>query len=188
MKKGSFFFESDLNKALSRKKSYKFSRPYGIPVRYHDFNDMSSQGHLDFVEFHLSYQDLLLSPSDYIKGSQKMFFAVHAPELFAEDHILDLCSSDETYRKTSINHLKNVINHCDLIGQCFPEQSPPILINAGGWKNGFLNDKDKQERYDILKDSSEVIAESVQIVIQTMPPFPGTLEASFTIYLLILMR
>jgi N-acetylneuraminate synthase len=175
MKKGSFFFESDLKKALSRKRRYDFSRPYGIPVRYHDFKDMSSQGHLDFVEFHLSYQDLLLSPSDFIQGEQKIFFAVHAPELFAGDHILDLCSSDAVYRKASIDHLKRVIDHCSLIEKCFPAQSPPILVlNAGGWsKDGFLNNKDKQECYDILKASLiEANAVSVQIAIQTMPPFP----------------
>ena len=85
--------------------------------------------------------------------------------------------------KRIINHLKNVINHCDLIGQCFPEQSPPILVlNAGGWsKDGFLNDKDKQERYDILKDSLiEVNAESVQMLFKRCRHFHGTLEDRVT--------
>jgi sialic acid synthase SpsE/sugar phosphate isomerase/epimerase len=175
MKKGSFFFESDLKKALSRKQRYEFSRPYGIPVRYHDFKNMSSQGHLDFVEFHLSYQDLLLSPSDFIHGDQDLFFAVHSPELFEGDHILDLCSSDEAYRQISIDHLQRVVDHCGLIGKCFPEQSPPLLVlNAGGWsKNGFISSTDRQKCYDTLKASlAKVNAESVQIAIQTMPPFP----------------
>ena len=175
MKKGSFFYASDLKKATSRKQRYEFSRPYGIPVRYHDFENMSSQGHLDFVEFHLSYQDLRISPSDFIQGADNLFFTVHAPELFEGDHILDLCSADQEYRKISINHLKRVVGHCDLIRKCFPEQSPPILVlNAGGWsKNGFISSAEKLKCYETLKDSlAAVNTESVRIAIQTMPPFP----------------
>ncbi len=175
IKEGSFFFESDLNGAIPRNKRYEFSRPYGVPVRYHDFKNLSAQGHLDFVEFHLSSKDLLLSPSDFIQGDQNLFFSVHAPELFEGDHILDLCSSDEAYRQISIDHVKRVVDHCNLIRKCFPEQSPPLLVlNAGGWsKDGFMTSGDKQECYNTLKASlNEVDLESVQLAIQTMPPFP----------------
>ena len=175
MKTGSFFFDSDLKQPSSRKQRYEFSRPYGIPVRYHDFDKMSSQGHLDFVEFHLSYQDLLLTPSDFISGKQNLFFAVHAPELFEGEHILDLCSPDQAYRHKSIDNLNHVIEHTALIAKCFPEQTPPILVvNAGGWsKNDFISSDEKQNRYDNLKLSlNEVNTELVQIAIQTMPPFP----------------
>jgi N-acetylneuraminate synthase len=175
MKKGSFFFESDLKLPSLRKQRYEFSRPYGIPVRYHDFKKMSSQGHLDFVEFHLSYQDLLLTPSDFISGEQNLFFAVHAPELFEGEHILDLGSPDQAYRHKSTDNLNRVIEHTTLIAECFSEQTSPILVvNAGGWsKNDFISSAEKQDRYDNLKLSlSEVNTELVQIAIQTMPPFP----------------
>ena len=45
-----------------KKQKYSFKRPYGIPVRYHDFKKLASPLNLDFVEFHLSYQDLNEKP------------------------------------------------------------------------------------------------------------------------------
>nr|WP_223296649.1 N-acetylneuraminate synthase family protein [Thiorhodovibrio frisius] len=51
---GDLFFESDLSQASARPSRYRFSRPYGIPVRYHDYQRLTEGLELDFVEFHLS--------------------------------------------------------------------------------------------------------------------------------------
>ena len=132
IQKDTCFYDSDLKERFKNKTSYNFKRPFGIPVRYHDFEKLSSQSNLDFVEFHLSYNDLNEIPSDFVKNTTNLFFAVHAPELFKNDHILDLCSLNQTYRKTSVDYLNEVIKHCDLIKHCFADQEAPFLIvNAG---------------------------------------------------------
>ncbi|MDC0151500.1 N-acetylneuraminate synthase family protein, partial [Paracoccaceae bacterium] len=173
---GTFFYQSDIETAVIRKDKYDFNRPYGIPVRYHDFENLTCEVKVDFVEFHLSYQDLKLKPIDYIGKQKLLSFSVHVPELFAGDHILDLCSLDDEYRKTSISHLNKVIDHCNYISECFPNNSasPILVLNAGGWtKNGFIKTENKEDRYEILKDSiSRVKTSDVQLAIQTMPPFP----------------
>ena len=173
---GTFFYRSDLESVVVRKDKYLFNRPYGIPVRYHDFKSLSSAVKLDFVEFHLSYQDLSLKPSDFIAKQDSLSFTVHAPELFEGDHILDLCSLDDNYRQVSISNLNKVIDHCALITECFPDdKSPPILVlNAGGWnQNGFIEPAKKDRLYGILQDSlAKVKTDRVQLAIQTMPPFP----------------
>ena len=46
---------------------YKFSRPFGIPVRYHDYEELLNKSNFDFVEFHLSYQDLDIDPRHCIR-------------------------------------------------------------------------------------------------------------------------
>lgn len=169
------FYNSDLIERLKKKTTYKFKRPFGIPVRYHDFKKLSSEVNLSFVEFHLSYNDLNENPSDFINETSNLFFSVHAPELFENDHILDLCSLDESYRKLSVNHLNRVIEHTQKIGSCFSNQSPPYLVvNAGGWNtDGFVNDDKKTLLYKSLKKSlKEIDSKSVNIVFQTMPPFP----------------
>lgn len=169
------FYNSDLKEKTNNKTSYTFNRPYGIPVRYHDFEKLSSQGQLDFVEFHLSYNDLSEKPSDFIKNTSHLFFTVHAPELFENDHILDLCALDEDYRKTSVEHLRRVIKHCDEIKSCFSKQDPPVLVvNAGGWDtSGFVSIEKKKLFYKKLKESlGELDLSSVSISFQTMPPFP----------------
>ena len=40
------------------KRRYKFKRPFGLPVRFHDYQTLISKTNPDFIEFHLSYNDL----------------------------------------------------------------------------------------------------------------------------------
>ena len=176
IKKDDFFFESDLKPFERAKDKFSFDRPFGIPVRYHDFKKLSQKVNLDFVEFHLSYQDLKEDPRKFIKKN-KLNYSVHCPELFEGDHILDLCSPNAKYRKDSIFHLKSVLSHIKKIDKCFirDHETPPIfIINVGGWnEDGFLNKKEKEERYNLLKDSlSQIDLSFVNLAIQTMPPFP----------------
>tara|TARA_B100001057_G_scaffold500279_1_gene614500 strand:- start:85 stop:2331 length:2247 start_codon:yes stop_codon:yes gene_type:complete len=172
---GEFFFDSDIETTVHRKNKYKFKRPYGIPVRYHDFHKLSKQLNLDFVEFHLSYQDLNEDPSKYLDVNNKIGFSVHTPELFENDHILDLCSFDKEYRKISISHMHRVIEHIQKIKEVFSVNELPILItNAGGWnKDGFISENEKKLKYEILEESLyEIDLSQVKLGIQTMPPFP----------------
>ncbi|QUX90615.1 acetylneuraminic acid synthetase [Marinomonas sp. A3A] len=174
-KTGDFFFESDISGQFNKKGHYNFNRPYGIPVRYHDYQALTADLDLDFVEFHLSYRDLEVTLSEYIKPSDALGFAVHAPELFAGDHILDLSSEDEVYRKHSIAQLTRVIEQAKELMHYFPKtKKPVIVVNAGGWNtHGFLSKEIKEQKYARVKASfEEMDLMGVEIAIQTMPPFP----------------
>jgi N-acetylneuraminate synthase len=173
--KGDFFYNSDISAKVSIKDKYKFNRPFGIPVRYHDFEKLSKMTNIDFVEFHLSYQDLKENPSSHMSMQKNLNFSVHAPELFENDHILDLCSFDECYRLKSIQHLNGVIEHINKIKPLFKSTKKPILIvNAGGWnQDGFISKENKAIKYNLLEKSlNELHLETVYLAIQTMPPFP----------------
>ena len=173
--KGDFFFESDLSKSNKKIIIPKFDRPYGVPVRYHDFEKLALMGNLNFVEFHMSYNDLKIDVNKIFKVKYKYGFSVHAPELFDEDHILDLTSNDPEYLKTSKKYLQRTINITRDIVKYFTMKNDPILIvNVGGWsKSGFLNENEKLEKYKLLKESlAEIDHNGVEIAIQTMPPFP----------------
>ncbi len=173
--KGDFFFESDITGDYERKSRYRFRRPYGIPVRYHDYQALTKDVNLDFVEFHLSYRDLEVDLSDYLQPDNSIEFAVHAPELFSGDHILDLSSENEVYRNHSITELKRVIEQTRTIKRYFPQTSKPVIVvNAGGWNaDGFLSKKIKDEKYARVKASfAELDTTGIEIAIQTMPPFP----------------
>lgn len=173
--KGDFFYESDLNDAPIEARSYDFNRPFGIPVRYHDYSKLKLKSNLDFVEFHLSYQDLELDLNDFFTGREDIGFAIHSPELFVNDHILDLASDDESYRNKSISYLNRV---CDITRQLkvfFPKTDKPVIVvNAGGFNSkGFLPKEVRVELYQRVADSlKKVNQEGVEIIIQTMPPFP----------------
>ena len=82
MEEEDYFFPSDLNKERVEPKIYNFKRPWGVPVRYHDFDEYNSKINPDIFEFHLSYSDLQLNIDDFLTGEYASGFVVHAPELF----------------------------------------------------------------------------------------------------------
>jgi len=173
--KGDFFFETDITGQIIKRSHYSFSRPYGIPVRYHDYDQLCHEVNLDFVEFHLSYHDMDLDLGQFFRGPQEIGFAVHCPELFAGDHILDLASDDSCYLEHSLSELKRVVQICRDLRTYFPSTEKPVLvINAGGWKQtGFVTQSKRTELYDRVIDSlAQVDLSPVLLAIQTMPPFP----------------
>lgn len=170
-----FFFESDLKEEGTKARPYKFRRPAGIPVRYHDYGKLVPLSNLDFVEFHLSYQDMNLNPGDFFQGPQNIGFAVHSPELFAGDHILDLASQDEVYLAHSIAELNRVCDVTRSLKEYFPKTDRPVIVvNAGGFNtSGFLPKADRAAMYERVAASlAKVDQKGVEIIIQTMPPFP----------------
>jgi sialic acid synthase SpsE len=94
MDEESFFYPSDLNESRIEPGKYRFDRPWGVPVRYHDFAEYSSRINPDIWEFHLSYSDMDLDPSAFLIGTYEAGFVVHAPELFSGSRLMDLASPD----------------------------------------------------------------------------------------------
>jgi N-acetylneuraminate synthase len=171
---GSFFFNTDIIGQIV-KRDYSFSRPFGVPVRYHDYHAIKKGTNLDFVEFHLSYKDLQVNLEKYFSAEESMGFAIHSPELFENDHILDLCSDDEKYRAHSITLLTEVVDITRSLKQYFPKtDTPVIVVNAGGWdQNGFIPQDKKLAKYQLISDAlKQIDLSGVTIAIQTMPPFP----------------
>lgn len=172
---GDYFYASDLKDDILEARDYDFDRPFGIPVRYHDYSKLAKKTNLDFVEFHLSYQDMDLLPNQFFDSAQKIGFAIHSPELFAGDHILDLASPDDSYREHSISELQRVCDVTRELKQYFPKTTRPVIVvNAGGFSNaGFFPASDRARLYERIAESlRKVNQDGVEIIIQTMPPFP----------------
>jgi N-acetylneuraminate synthase len=172
---GDYFFESDIKSNIVSARNYEFKRKFGIPVRFHDYYKLSSQTNLDFVEFHLSYRDLEEDISKQFDEVQDIGFAVHCPELFSGDHILDLSSNDDIYRERSINELQKVVDLTRKLKLYFPKTKKPlIIINAGGYSTkGFFPNEKKEGMYERVATSLKKInSDGVELIIQTMPPFP----------------
>ena len=172
---GDFFYTSDIDADSIKPRTYSFKRPFGIPVRYHDVQAMAKLSNFDLLEFHMSYKDLDEPPEKYINESSNLHFVVHSPELFAGDHIMDLCSPDKDYRNRSIFELQRVINLTRKLKKFFPKtERPLIIINAGGFSmDRFLDPKDRPFIHEMIADSlASLDQDGVEIIIQTMPPFP----------------
>ena len=177
IEKNDFFYESDIKDKKYNARNYKFNRPFGIPVRYHDFKKIINKSNFDLVEFHFSYSDLKLNPEDFLDANEyDMDYVVHSPELFENDHLIDLCNDDINYRDRSVKELKRVIKKTIELKRFFKKSTTPlIIINAGGWSiNSITISNDlKQKKYDTIGEILNTInSDGVEIIIQTMPPYP----------------
>jgi len=170
-----FFYQSDLADIRIEPRTYTFSRPWGVPVRYHDFGEYYSRIRPDLFEFHLSYSDMELNPSEFLKGAYDCGFVVHAPELFANSKLMDLASPDESYRKFSVIETQRVIDITRSLKQFFPKTVRPMIVaNIGGFTmDEPLPSNILEAYYERFKISLvELDMEGVELIPQTMAPFP----------------
>jgi len=170
-----FFYPADLQDGRVEPRSYQFQRPWGVPVRYHDFQEYQQRVPADLFEFHLSYSDMDLNPADYLSGTYDCGFVVHAPELFAGSRLMDLASPDEDYRQFSLAETQRVIEITRSLKPYFPKtQRPMIVANVGGFSmDAPLPATEKLAYYERFAMSLEQLdLEGVELIPQTMAPFP----------------
>ena len=173
--KGKPLFLSDFKKIIKPKNSYKFQSKWGIPVRLHDAKRLLKIVNPDIIEFHMSYNDLDENFNSYLSVNRSSDFLVHAPELFKDDHLLNLCSDNIKYRKLSIKYLQDVINKTVNLKKYFPmTRNPMIVINCGGFsKDSFLPLKVRNKYYNILAESFRSLDhKGTNLLPQNMAPFP----------------
>ena len=170
-----YFYPSDLLENRLKPRQYAFKRPWGIPIRYHDFSDYEQQVKPDIFEFHLSYSDMDLKPDDFLHGEYSNDFVVHAPELFSGSHLMDLTSPDKKYRRRSITETQRVIDITRTLNKYFPKTKRPMIVaNIGGFSmDEPIPKKDKYDYYLRFEESlQDLDLDSVELTPQTMAPFP----------------
>ena len=172
---GDFFFQADIDGFVTEVQDYVFDRPFGIPVRYHDYAKLATLSNFDFVEFHLSYQDLDSDIDAVFGGPQSMGLAVHVPELFSSDHIIDLASANDKYLQISRDNLQKTIVVAQKLKQFFPATDCPVIVlNVGGFTDkAFMPARNRPKLYSqVAAELGNVEQDGVEVIIQTMPPFP----------------
>ncbi|WP_291848433.1 N-acetylneuraminate synthase family protein [Bradyrhizobium sp.] len=175
MARDDYFFQSDLDDGAATARRYRFDRPWGVPVRYHDAQRFLEICQPDIIEFHLSYSDMERDPAAYLSGRYELDFVVHAPELFAGSKLMDLATPDEGLRRYSLQQTQAVIDITRGLKKFFPRTSrPPIVANVGGFTmDKPLSPERKAECYRIFAASlAELDLDGVELIPQTMAPFP----------------
>lgn len=175
MREEDFFYASDLKEDRVEPRQYHFRRPWGIPVRYHDFQEYANRVQPDLFEFHLSYSDMELNPADYLRGTYQADFVVHAPELFTGSRLMDLASPDESYRAESLRDTQRVIDITRRLKRFFPTTATPMIVaNIGGFTMDAPLQADLVEAYyeRFSRSLQELDTEGIELIPQTMAPFP----------------
>lgn len=172
---GDFFFPSDLVDEQVQPRNYTFRRRWGVPVRYHDFHTLVGKTNLNLLEFHMSYKDLDADFRRYFAKPLDLDLVVHSPDLFSGDHLLNLCAQDEAYRQRSIRELQRVVDITRALKPFFVNASRPrIVVSPGGFtKNAHVHRSERPAWYARIAESlSAVDQDGVEIILQTLPPFP----------------
>ena len=170
-----YFYPSDLQDTRLEPRSYKFNRPWGVPVRYHDFAEYEAKINPDIFEFHLSYSDLDLNIDEFLSEEYHCDFVVHAPELFSGSRLMDLASPDGDYRQHSVRETQRVIDITRSLKKYFPTTERPMIVaNVGGFTmDEPLPSAQLNSYYERFSESLALLnMDGVELIPQTMAPFP----------------
>lgn len=180
---GDFFYDGDVNDDAPRPRAYSFRRPWGVPVRYHDFRRILDAGAKpDFLEFHYSYKDLDMDVhevfADFKDNPLPMGYTTHLPDLFSGDFILDLASKNDEIWERSIRELQRTIDITKSLRPYFQQEEDPIFVaTLGGFtEEGFVSPEEIPAMYDrIIEGLKRVDHSGVRLAPQTLPPYPWLL-------------
>lgn len=175
--RGDFFYPGDLTGTSGGHHAYSFRRPWGLPVRFHDFRALLEVSEPDFLEFHQSSKDIDLDPAGFFTAGERLpqFYTVHAPDLYEGDFLIDLASPDDAIWERSIHEVQRVVDVTRRMREWFTCEEDPIVIVTMG---GFLPDRhvrpaERRPLYDRVQRGLERIDEDgVRLTAQTLPPFP----------------
>jgi N-acetylneuraminate synthase len=175
MRAGDFFYPSDLGPAPTARRMFSFRRPWGLPVRYHDFQSLARFSNPDFLEFHMSFKDLEVPVQDVFDRPLDLDLVVHSPDLFTGDHILNLAADDDAYRRRSIDELARVIDVAREMQAYFTRaRATKVVVSMGGFStDAFVTRRERWSMYERVADSVRRLDTSgVELLAQTLPPFP----------------
>jgi N-acetylneuraminate synthase len=172
---GDFFFPSDLQDSIGTAREYSFGRPWGLPVRFHDWRELAEKSNPDFLEFHLSYRDLELDFAESLDEEMLFGLVVHSPDLFANDLILDLAALEADIFERSVAELQRVIDLTRELTPRFRLDAPPIVVASLGGSSleAPVSSHLKHAMYEqVIRALGILDLSDVQLIAQTLPPFP----------------
>jgi len=171
---GDFFYPTDLSDSVSKGRQYSFRRPWGLPVRYHDYESLLADTSPDFVEFHFSYKDVEIDPATVFTSRQPMGFTCHTPDLYSGDFLIDLAEFDDERWERSITEVQKVIDIARDLRQWFIDEPPVVICTMGGFsRDGRLPRSARRGMYDrIAQALARIDSSGVRLTAQTLPPYP----------------
>jgi len=163
-----------VDKLTHIKTRFEYKSNWGFPVRYHDIVNLLKVSNPKILEIHLSYLDLGKKIPSINHDLKEML--VHAPELFANDHILDLSLEKGDYLKKSLKNFEHTIQEAIRISRALNNKKIiKVIFNAGGASDSeFMTDAERKRRYINLINNLHYFQkiEGVELLPQSMPPYP----------------
>lgn len=174
-----YFTEEDRGVHTQQNLVHSFARPWGIPVRFHDYEITVARFHPQFVEFHLSSQDVL---SPKFPADVGLNFTIHVPDLWGENFMLNLCSPNEDERQQSLDYVKKTMG----VGQTLlslqrePQKEIRYIVHVGGFTADAPVDSQIRKIYfqqlrksvQALMRYARKMGNKSRFLVENMPPLP----------------
>jgi len=175
-RKGDFIFQEDFKEKNTTLRADNLGSHWGIPVRPHDVIDLHTKFDAPVYEFHISYQDLIRRkfPKELKKLKHKKVL-VHAPELFSDSMLLNLCTNDKVEKNQSVRNLQDVFDYsAELKKKIGTDQKIQVIANVGGFSiHGFMSSYQRLIQYNnLVKSLRDLDFCGCDLLPQNMAPFP----------------
>ena len=98
----------------SKRKNFKNLNKhlFGIPVRYRDLNNLSKKINTNYLEIHLSKNDIFFEEFTIIKDKiLDKIIGFHSPDIYANNLIFDPTNENKNTARRSSNEFENVLKH-----------------------------------------------------------------------------
>jgi N-acetylneuraminate synthase len=160
------FLERDLGEDITLDLEHKLPMPWGFVVRFNDFRSVLGYK-FPLLEFHLTDKDL---DEVYPGDDLDMQLVVHAPEFWG-NHLVDICTFDESQRRDSVMLLQRSISITRDMAQHFSGK-PKVVVHPGAASLDHPIE-DRSGLYNNLKRSiGELDYQGVELLIENLPPRP----------------
>jgi len=160
------FLKKDLGEKITLDVEHTIPMEWGFVVRFNDYRQVLKY-QPQLLEFHFTDKDL---DEPYPGDNLDLGLVVHAPE-FWSNHLVDLCTFDEVYRKKSVDLLQKAIDVTREMAPHF-KGKPKVVVHPGA---ASLDEpiKEVQGLYENLKESvNNLDAEGVELLLENLPPHP----------------
>lgn len=160
------FLERDLGENVTLNLEKTLPMPWGFVVRFNDYKQVLDY-HFPLLEFHFTDKDL---NEEYPGDDLDMQLIVHAPEFWG-NHLVDLCTFDESQRLASVALLQKSVNVTRKMASHF-RGVPKIVVHPGAASLDHPIEN-RKALYDNLRRSVEALDyEEVELLIENLPPHP----------------
>lgn len=168
LKKGAPLSRSHIEESLDELSESDLARirslNISLPVRLHDYSEISAAIPINAYEFHLSFEEVANGISDFAVNP-KDAFSVHIPDYLDSNTLMDPFSSDQTVRSRSLESIDQVMEFASELSDKTKKDIPIV----GSFTGIGMAKSDFYQNLNSLLDSRRT--RGIILTAQWLPPF-----------------
>ena len=158
-----YFHVNGRNKISERAIDFANYKNIGLPVRLHDYKEISKIFNLDNYEFHLSFGEIP-QLNDFKNVDSHHKFTVHLPDYFSSNELINPFSANKNIRDESLKIINNTISFAAKLSD-LTDRSVGVVGSFSIAEHGLENFYS-----DCAKIINSVSQNKITLAVQWLPP------------------